>query len=109
MTGPDGTVRLDEQAGRYEIVLDDIVAGYVTYRDVAGDRALLHTEIDPAYEGRGLASRLTRAVLDDLRDRGLGVRPHCPFVRSFIEKHPEYVDLVPDAQRAKFGLAAASD
>jgi predicted GNAT family acetyltransferase len=101
------TVRNDEQAHRYEIVVDDAVAGFVTYRDRGDERALLHTEVDRAFEGRGLASRLIRAALEDARSRGLAVLPHCPFVRSFIGKHPEYVDLVPASQRDRFGLGAA--
>ena len=99
-------VRDNEQAERYEIVAEGVVAGYVTYHDRAGNRALLHTEVDPAFEGRGLASRLSAAALDDIRARGMGVLPHCPFVRAFIEKHPDYLDLVPESQRERFQLAA---
>jgi predicted GNAT family acetyltransferase len=101
-------VRTDEQAARYEILVDGQVAGFVTYRDVAGSRALLHTEVDPAFEGRGLASRLIQYALDDVRHRGLGLLPHCPFVRDFVAKRPTYADLVPEKERARFGLAPAT-
>jgi predicted GNAT family acetyltransferase len=98
---------LDEPEHRYEITTEGELAGFVTYRDHGGTRTLLHTEIDPAFEGRGLASRLIRAVLDDLREKGLGLLPVCPFVRAFLDKQPEYVALVPPAQRARFDLAPA--
>lgn len=53
-----------------------------------------HTGVPPELEGRGIGSRLIRAALDDVRDQGLRVIPQCPFVRAFIEKHPEYRDLL---------------
>jgi uncharacterized protein len=56
--------------------------------------ALVHTEVEPRHEGRGFASRLVAGALDDIRARGLGVVPTCPFVRSYLERHPEYGDLV---------------
>lgn len=102
-------VRHDEPARRYEILADGRPAGFVTYRDEAGARALLHTEIDPAFEGRGLASRLIQETLDDIRRRGLEMLPRCPFVRAFLDKRPEYADLVPQRRRAMFGLDPAPD
>ena len=101
-------VSVDEGRRRYEITADGEVAGFVTYRDNGGVRTLVHTEIDPAYEGRGLGSRLIRAALDDVRERGLGLRPECPFVRAFLDKEPEYADLVPAADRARFDLEPAA-
>lgn len=56
--------------------------------------ALQHTEVPPALEGQGIARRLVQAVLDDVRARGLTVIPNCPYVRSFLRKHPAYRDLV---------------
>jgi uncharacterized protein len=79
---------------RYEIMVDGALAGFTLFT-VDGDVAIMpHTQIDAAYEGHGLASTLIRAALDDLRGRGLTVVPRCPFVREFIEKNPEYRDLV---------------
>jgi uncharacterized protein len=45
-----------------------------------------------------------RQALDDVRGRGLHALPHCPFVRSYTAKHPEYVDLVPETARGAFAL-----
>jgi uncharacterized protein len=79
---------------RYEISVDDKLAGYTLFT-IDGDVAIMpHTEIDPAYKGRGLATTLIETVLVDARARGLTVVPRCPFVREFIENHPEYQDLV---------------
>ena len=89
---------------RYEVHADGKLAGFTTYHR-RGDRiALNHTEIAAGFEGRGLGSVLVARTLDDLRRRGLAVLPFCPFVRSFIQRHPEYADLVPEAERARFGL-----
>lgn len=69
--------------------------------------AFTHTEIDERFAGQGLGSVLVRAALDAVRERGLPVLPFCPFVRRFVARHPEYVDLVPAGQRARFGLEPA--
>jgi predicted GNAT family acetyltransferase len=64
-----------------------------------------HTDIDDAFEGRGLGSTLVRAALDTARERGLAVRPDCPFVRAYVAKHPdEYLDLVPEELRPRLDL-----
>ena len=64
------------------------------------DRILLtHTEIDPSCEGRGYGSLLARAVLDAARADGLQVAPLCPFIRDYIDRHPEYEDLVAPGHR----------
>ena len=72
-----------------------------------GTITLIHTEIDEAYEGMGLGSVLVRHVLDDARERGLAVLPVCPFVRGWISRHEDYLDLVPAAARQKYNLPAA--
>jgi uncharacterized protein len=99
------TVVDNPDAHRFEILFDDDVAGFVTYKRTDGTLSLLHTEIDPRFEGRGLASTLVREVLDTARASGSAVLPFCPFVRSYLERHPDQVDLVPKDQRDRFRLA----
>jgi predicted GNAT family acetyltransferase len=70
------------------------------YRALPDRMVITHSEIDDAYQGRGLAGRLTRGALDDIRAKGLLVIPRCPYTASYIRKHPEYVDLVDDKHRA---------
>jgi predicted GNAT family acetyltransferase len=97
-------VRDDREAERYAIAVDGEAAGFTQYRDRGRAIAFVHTEIDDRFEGRGLGGRLIAAALDDVRSRGLAVLPFCPFVKAYIQRHPEYVDLVPATQRSQFGL-----
>ena len=100
------TIRNNETRRRFEIVVDGAVAGFAEYHQHARRRAYTHTEIDAAYEGRGLGSTLVRAVLDDARAGGYDVLPYCQFVRDYIDRHrPDYLDLVPEAEREAFDLS----
>ncbi len=90
---------------RYEITVGGEVAGYAQYRDPRpGVRTFTHTVVHDRFQGRGVAAELVGAALDDARARGLAVEPFCPYVRAFIAKHREYVDLVPEDERERFGL-----
>jgi predicted GNAT family acetyltransferase len=98
-------VRHQAEEQRYVITVDGEPAGLTQYEQRHGAVAFLHTEIDDRFAGQGLASALIRAALDDVREQGGQVLPYCPFVRSWIAKHPEYVDLVPADRRAQFELS----
>jgi uncharacterized protein len=91
-------------AHRFELRVDGEVAGFMTYKRDDPTLALNHTEIDPRFEGRGLGTVLIRTVLDNARAEGAAVLPFCPFVRGFLKRHPEYVDVVPPDQRDRFDL-----
>ena len=79
---------------RYELYVDCELAGQIRYRRQPGAIVLVHTDVDPRFEGHGLGSRLVQDALDDLRARGLAVVPLCPFVAECIGRHLEYADLV---------------
>jgi predicted GNAT family acetyltransferase len=82
------------QAGRYEARAGDRVLGQANYQR-QGDRVVFtHTEVDPDAEGSGVGGTLVRGALDDVRAHGLRVVPRCSFVRGYIERHPDYADLV---------------
>ena len=81
-------------SSRYEAHVGDRVAGFVTYLKRPGVVILIHTEVDDAFEGHGIGGRLASSVLDTLRAAGLKVEPLCPFIASYIERHPAYADLV---------------
>ena len=82
------------EKSRFEIRVDGELAGFGDYSRM-GDRVIFrHTEISDAYEGRGLGSKLVQGALDAARAAGHAVVPLCPFVASYIERHPEYEDLV---------------
>jgi predicted GNAT family acetyltransferase len=81
-------------AHRYEITVGEAVA-FINYRDMqTGVRALVHTEVPPELNGQGVGSRLVKGALEDNRSHGRRIMPSCSFVRSYIERHPEYQDLV---------------
>jgi uncharacterized protein len=96
----------NDGASRFEIVVDGGPAGRVDYRRRGSTIELAHTEIDPKFEGRGLGSVLVRGALDAARSGGLAVLPYCPFVRRYIDRHREYLDLVPAGERSRFALPA---
>ena len=79
---------------RYELHVDGELAGQIRYRRRSDAVVLVHTEVEPRFEGHGLGSRLVQGALDDLRARGLPLVPVCPFVADFLGSHPEYADLV---------------
>ena len=90
----DAVVVDNFQRRRYEIVLGGEVLGALHYRR-HGDRIeLTHTEIDQAFEGRGLGGRLAEAALDEARERATPVIATCPFVAGYIGRNPDYADLL---------------
>ncbi len=89
---------------RYELSLDGRVVGFSAYRIRPGLIAFVHTQVDGSLQGHGLADRLIRFALEDVRARGLVVLPFCPFVNAFIQRHREFEALVPEAYREQFGL-----
>jgi predicted GNAT family acetyltransferase len=96
------------ESGRYEILVDGEVAGFAEYTRRGATVSFTHTVIDSSFEGRGLGSKLARGVLDATRAEGGSVLPFCPFIRGYIQRHPDYVDLVPSDQRTRFRLEPAS-
>jgi predicted GNAT family acetyltransferase len=101
------TVRDVPERNRFEIELDGDVVGYTRYRRGRDRIAFLHTEFDPKHQGEGLGGTLVAAALDQARRERARVLPFCTFVRSYIESHPEYLDLVPVERRTRFELPAA--
>jgi uncharacterized protein len=92
------------QLERYELRVGGELAGILEFRGHGDPRALTHTEVLTAFEGRGLASELVRAVMADMRAKGLHVLPICPYVKAWLGRHPEEIDLVLPRHRAAFGL-----
>lgn len=91
---PDITVREDTARKRFEAVVDGEVAGFIDY-ELDGDTVdMRHTEVDDRWEGKGVGSALASGALDQVRTAGRKVVATCPFVRSYIERHDEYADLV---------------
>jgi predicted GNAT family acetyltransferase len=78
---------------RFELAVDGHIAA--TYYKISdGVITFIHTEVPPELGGKGIGSKLIRDALDQVRTEGLKVIPQCPFVKAFIEKHPDYQDLL---------------
>ena len=78
---------------RFELVVDGHIAA--TYYELAGGViTFVHTEVPPELGGKGVGSRLVKGALDQVRADGLKVIAQCPFVKAWIDKHPDYADLL---------------
>ena len=92
------------ERSRFEVRVGGETAGFTEYRRRPAAIAFIHTVIEPDFEGRGLGSQLVSTALEQARADGVAVLPFCPFVRSYIAGHPEYLGLVPEDMRARFDL-----
>lgn len=88
------TVANDPAGGRFIAYVDGAEAGSARYELADETITFTHTEVDDAYEGQGVAGTLAQHALDDSRAKGLRVVPRCPFIAGWIERHPDYADLV---------------
>jgi predicted GNAT family acetyltransferase len=79
---------------RYEIRDGDRLLGIAAYQRRGDVTVFTHTEVDPDAGISGLGGTLVRAALDDVRAKGGKVVPQCPFVHGWIERHPDYADLI---------------
>jgi uncharacterized protein len=87
-------VHNNRELSRYEISDGSERIGFMTYH-VDGDTVTTpHTEVDRSHGSRGYGQQLVKAALDDIRAQGRFVQPLCPFVQAYIDRHPEYEDLV---------------
>ena len=78
----------------FEARLDGRPVGFTQYDVRGGAILLLHTEIDPDQEGKGLGSRLARAVLANAQARGLEIVVRCPFISAYVRRHrADYPDI----------------
>lgn len=87
-------IRHNTPRNRYEAWRDGKRVGHTMYRLTDGTIVFVHTEVDQAYRGEGIASTLIRAALDDVRDNSARrVVAQCPMVRTWLHRHPDYQDL----------------
>ena len=88
------TVHRNDARHRYEIEVDGKVAGSMVYRQQGDTLDLVHTEVDDAYQGQGLAAQLARFALDEARRGGRKIIPSCAYVAAYLQRHPQDQDLV---------------
>lgn len=79
---------------RYVLRADGALVGVADYTDRGDALVFHHTEIDGARRGHGLGAVLVRGALDDVRTRGRTILPTCWFVAEFVDRHPDYADLL---------------
>jgi uncharacterized protein len=87
------TVTDDRAASRFEARDGDVLAGFADYLRTSELVAFVHTEVDPAFTGRGVGSSLARAGVESARAEGLRVLAVCPFIAAWLARHPEYAGL----------------
>ena len=90
----DITVANAPERLRYELRLGEDVIGFTTYRLVGRRVVFIHTEVNEEYSGRGLAERLAKFALDDVRAAGKRIVPVCPYIAAYLRRHHEYDDIV---------------
>jgi len=83
------TVINNEKDKRFEIHLDGKIA-FEQYKLFTGGIAYIHTEVPPELGGKGLAAYIAKYVLDYAEEHHLKVKPYCPYIKAYIDKHPEY-------------------
>jgi len=86
-------IRHNPQASRFEAE-DDGYLARCDYRMQDDLMLLVHTEVPPPLEGRGIAAALVRAALEHADAEGLRVQPRCSYVRAYLARHPEYRRLL---------------
>ena len=90
------------EAERFELWVDDTLAGFAQYVRRGGRLVFTHTEIDPSFGGRGLGGVLVGAALDAARSQEVKVVPLCSFVGAYIAKHPDQADLIDHELLSRF-------
>jgi predicted GNAT family acetyltransferase len=99
------TVLDNAERNRFEVhTAEQTMPGILEYQVADGEIALLHTKVEPRFEGNGFGGMLVKAALDTARERDLAVLPYCWFVRDWIAGHGDYADLVPEERRSGFRL-----
>jgi predicted GNAT family acetyltransferase len=92
----NNTVSNNPALGRYELAVDGHIAA--TYYEAAGGViTFVHTEVPSELGGKGIGSKLVKGALDKVRADGLQVIAQCPFVKAWIDKHPDYASLLKSA------------
>lgn len=84
----------DAEEHRFEAHLDGEVVGCIDYTVEGNVTALIHTIVPSQYEGNGIASALAKFALDQARAKGTLIKPQCSFIAGYVNRHPEYLDVV---------------
>jgi len=84
---------------RLELKTEGSIA-FIKYKLLRNELFLIHTEVPPALEGKGVGTALVQKTLQFAKDNNYKIVPLCPFVQAYLKRHPEWNVLVADdAQR----------
>ncbi len=98
---PETRVVHEPERSRFQVTLGGGTAE-LRYQRLGKTLVLVHTGVPPELEGRGIGGALVRAAFDHVRGHGMVVVPLCPFVRAYLKRHPEYLELVdPEYRRSR--------
>jgi uncharacterized protein len=102
----DETILIENNIGKsqYEAKQDGKVIAFAEYRPIGTSIMFTHTEVDETLEGKGVGSKLIRYALEDTKAKHMTAIPMCPFVKMFIQRHHEFIDVVHPAHRKVFGM-----
>ncbi|MFQ6329734.1 GNAT family N-acetyltransferase [Nocardia sp. CWNU-33] len=93
-SAPESKVVRNDEKDRYEVFYGGELAGFSEYEERDDETVFIHTEIDGAFSGKGLGSILAGQAIEDVIARGRVIRPLCPFIKAYLEKHPQYDEHV---------------
>lgn len=88
------TLRHDPTRQRYAFDLGGGEQAVIDYERTGNTLHLVHTWVPPRFEGQGIAAELTEAALGEIRAQGLQIVPECSYIERYVERHPEWRDLV---------------
>ncbi|MEU7764119.1 GNAT family N-acetyltransferase [Nocardia sp. NPDC049190] len=84
------TVVRNDEKQRYEVLYNGELAGFAEYEERDDETVFTHTEIDGAFSGKGLGSVLAKGAVEDAITRGRVIRALCPFIKAYLDKHPDH-------------------
>ncbi len=85
----------DDKKGSFEAIADSKRAGLMTYTWTSDDKLMIdHTEVDPAFGGKGIGKEMVRAAVEFARDRNIRIIPLCPFAKAVFGKNPDFQDVL---------------
>ena len=87
-------IKRNESSNRYEATVDGRAAGFAAYEWQGRTVTFTHTVVQSEFEGDGVGSALAKHALEQSRASGQTVVPTCEFIAAYIDKHPEFKDLL---------------
>lgn len=76
------------ELSRFVVVYAEKWVGRMDYVLYGENAHLVHTEVDPAWRGRQIASVLTEFAITELMAEGLRIVAECPFAVAYLKRHP---------------------